>query len=107
MSTSVVRVVKRHVASRLAAWCVLCSAIGCGIAENMEKAARNAAERDNLAPALQAFGKLYIDFHYANRRGPTDAKELEAFAAKSGRVPVLQSIRKAKGDGGRFNDAED
>jgi hypothetical protein len=43
--------------------------------------------------ALQAFGKLYHNFHDSNRRGPADSKELESYAAKSGSTQVLQSVQ--------------
>jgi hypothetical protein len=67
--------------------------VGCGVAENMEKAARNSAERDNVGPVLKAFHRLYVDFHDTNRRGPADWKELEAYATKAGNVQAVQNAQ--------------
>lgn len=72
---------------------ILCSSSGCGVAKNAEKAARNSAERDHVKTALQAFGKLYHNFHDTNQRGPNDAQELEAYAARSGSAQVVQTVQ--------------
>jgi hypothetical protein len=44
---------------------------------------------------LTAFGKLYQQFHDANRRGPTSWQELETYAAQTGSVQVVQSVQQS------------
>ena len=93
MSTTGTRVVEFRAVLRLIALCAFPAMVGCGVAENMEKAARNSAERDNVGPVLKAFHRLYVDFHDTNRRGPADWKELEAYATKAGNVQAVQNAQ--------------
>jgi hypothetical protein len=93
MSACASRVQGWRAVLRLVALSVLCSSVGCGAAKKVETAARNSAERDQVKSTLQAFVKLYHNFHDSNRRGPADAKELEPLAALSGGAPVLQSLQ--------------
>lgn len=46
----------------------------------------------SIRNGLQAFARLYINFHDSNRRGPADSKELESYAARAGSTQVLQSF---------------